>query len=135
MKWSLTFGGKLKVETLVFDLIYNWTKCRALYYTEEEVVVEEKVEYKEFIQQSRWKEQAIKEKLSTEMAEDILNDITLGDTTQNDKAWWTAHSFGIFLLSSQHMSYSERRERTGSCTGWSRLRGCQPKYPSLCGES
>lgn len=56
------------------------------------------MEVKELILNSRWNERTIKEKVSADMAEYIIQDIKHGNTGLNDKAWWTKNSTRMFTI-------------------------------------
>ncbi|KAH0681225.1 hypothetical protein KY284_022310 [Solanum tuberosum] len=86
----------------------NWTKLRALYFIEPQGLDEE-VEVKEMIQNAEWNIPRLRQIISEDMVEYIvekINPVMEGV----DKAWWMGNSHGEFTVNSAFQVLRRKRE-------------------------
>ncbi|KAH0779037.1 hypothetical protein KY290_005464 [Solanum tuberosum] len=89
----------------------NWTKQGALYFTEGESTMEEEIEVKEFFENGIWKIDKLREFISEEMTEYIIENIKPGMTETLDKAWWMGNSTGEFTVKSAYHLVRHKRDK------------------------
>ncbi|KAG5575937.1 hypothetical protein H5410_056071 [Solanum commersonii] len=88
----------------------NWTKQGALYYIEPQRVDEE-VEVKEMILNGQWNIARLRQLLSHDMVDCILENISLTmNTDDQDKAWWMGNAQGEFTVESAFQLTRKKRE-------------------------
>ncbi|KAK6788076.1 hypothetical protein RDI58_016601 [Solanum bulbocastanum] len=106
--WQLKAG----TSSFWFD---NWTKQGAFYYTEGESAWDEEIEVKEFIEEGSWNRRKLRDCLSEEMTEPIVNNILPCTSEMNDKAWWMGSSVGNFTVKSAYHLVRHKREQIEYC--------------------
>ncbi|KAH0650294.1 hypothetical protein KY284_030206 [Solanum tuberosum] len=94
--WQIKGGGM----SFWFD---NWTKQGALYYIEEQGRGDEEIEVKNFIRNGEWDRQKLRELISAEMTEYIVESIAPNfEEGAVDKPWWMGNSSGEFTVKSAY---------------------------------
>lgn len=90
----------------------NWTKQGALYYIEDQNVEEEEVEVRKFIVNGEWDRNKLRELLSEEMIEHILeNIIPKVEECAMDRPWWMGNSCGTFIVKSSYECLRHKKEK------------------------
>ncbi|KAH0696201.1 hypothetical protein KY285_013034 [Solanum tuberosum] len=102
--WQIKAGNS----SFWFD---NWTRQRALCYTEGDRAQEEELEVKYFITNDGWDETKLKDLLSEEMVEHIILNIRPKTSEEGiDKTWWCGNSTGLFTVKSTYHRIRGRKE-------------------------